>query len=152
VPVERVNYSYHSPANKIPLQWTSGVIVGSTGVNPFDVTANNPNTNYHGGPYPPSWATCEAGIDGNVTIALTAGFSPSINLVAWEYNRAANAWFKLGNNSALYQATFDAIYTQGTFKSSEGSKILVQSSAAITQSAWTDGTIPNPIPGPAQEG
>jgi hypothetical protein len=155
MPVERVNISYHTPANKILLSWASGVYYPGSNAksNPFDVTSNNPNTaGPNSGPYPVTYATCQAGIDGNCTIALTGGFTPSVNLVVWEYNRAASAWFLLGNDSALYQATFDATYTQGTFKASEGSILLVQSSGAITANAWTDGTIDAPTIGAAQEG
>jgi hypothetical protein len=145
--VMRVNTSYHRPCNLIPFRWASSGTVyvpvsGGTAVNPFPVTSVNPNTaGSNSGPLPSVYGTCLAGIDGNTTIALTGGFSPSINMIVWEWNNLAQAWFKLGAASALYQTTFDATYAQSTFLSCEAAVLLIQTSAAITGNAYTDGKI-----------
>lgn len=156
--VHRVNTSYHRPGNLIPLRWaTSGTVytpvAGGTPVNPLSVTSVNPNTAGPGsGPLPPNYGTCLSGIDGNTTIALTGGFSPSINVIVWEWNRVAQAWFKLGAAASLYQTTFDATYAQSTFLSCESAILLIQSSAVITGSAYTDGLIQPAIIGSGMEG
>lgn len=141
--VTRVNSAYHSPRVALPLAWNSGVFYpAGNGVNPFDVTSNSPNTNGpNGGPYPQAWATGRAGIDGNFTVALTAGFTAPISLVAWEWNKVANAWIRLGANSGIYETTFDATYTMNTFQVSENAYVLIQSTAAITDPAYIDGTL-----------
>ena len=151
--VQRINYSYHKPSTLIPFRWThvsttSTWAPKSSPTDCFSIFGNDPNTNA----YPYYYATGEAGPDGNFTLALTAGFTPSISLYIWEYNGLAKAWFKLGNASALYEATFDATYTQGTFKASEGSFILVQSSSAVTQAAYMDGLLLPSQVGAPQEG
>jgi hypothetical protein len=145
---ERVNTSYHRPCNLIPFRWASSGSVytpaaGGTPVNPFSVSGSvNPNTaGPNSGPLPPSYGTCLSGIDGNTTIALTAGFTPSMNVIVWEWNRLAQAWFKLGAAASLYQTTFDATYAQSTFLSCEAAVLLIQSSAAVTGNAYTDGLI-----------
>ena len=155
--VNRINSAYHSPRNLIPMNWgTSGTVFNSAGgqTNPFSVSGSvNPNTaGPNSGPIPIVYATCRAGIDGNCTIALTGGFTPSVNLTAWEYNRTAAAWFKLGAAAALYKTAYDATYTQSTFLASENAYILIQSDAAITGTAYTDGTIDKPVIGARQEG
>ena len=145
---ERVSTSYHKPSSKILKSWSGGVYTpNADNGNPFDVTSNNPNTANGGNPYPPNWATCRGGIDGNTTIALTGGFTPSVNLVVWEWNNSAKVWFQVGSAAAAYKLAFDATYTQGTFKSSENSYYLIQSDSAITQNAWTDGMIDDPRKG-----
>jgi hypothetical protein len=155
--VNRVSTTYHSPRNLIPFYWgSSGSVFNPAGgqTNPFSVSGSvNPNTSGpNSGPIPQEYATCRSGPDGNCTVALTAGFTAPINIIAWEYNRTANAWFLLGGNVSLYQLTFDSTYTQSTFKATENSYILIQSSAAITGKAYTDGTIDSPKIGPPQEG
>lgn len=150
--VQRVNTSYHSPRNLVPMRWgTSGTVFDPTGAgtNPFSVTSVDPN----GATPILEWqATCRAGIDGNCTIAITNGFTPPVNLIAWEYNRVARKWFKLGAAAALYQTACDATFVQSTFLSTENAIILIQSSAVITGAAYTDGSIVSPRVGAAQEG
>lgn len=155
--VNRVNASYHSPRNQIPFNWgTTGTVFNPAGgqTNPFSVSGTvNPNTaGPSSGPISIVQATCRAGIDGNCTIAITAGFTAPVNLIAWEYNRTANAWFRLGAAAALYQTACDSTYVQSTFLASENAYILIQSSAAITGNAYTDGTIDKPTIGAPQEG
>ena len=147
--VTRTNTSYHSPRNLIPMNWgTSGTVFNPAGgqTNPFSVTASvNPNTaGPNSGPISIAQATCRAGIDGNLTVGVTGGFTPPVTLTAWEYNRVANAWMKVGAVAAVYSIAMDATYTQWTFNATESAVILIQSSAAITGSAYTDGTIDSP--------
>ena len=143
--VTRTSSAYHSPRTPLPLAWYDGAYYqpsAATGVNPFDVTSNNPNTNGpNSGPYPPQWCTGRGGVDGNFTVALQAGFTPPVTLVAWEWNRVAGKWFRLGANTTLYETAYDSTYTQSTFDVCENAIILVQSSAAITQVAYMDGTL-----------
>lgn len=150
--VERVNTSYHSPRNLIPMRWgTAGTVYDPTaaGTNALSVTSLDPNG---ATPITENQATCRAGIDGNCTIAITDGFTPPVNLVAWEYNRVAKKWFRLGAAAALYQTTCDATFVQSTFLTTENAIILVQSSAEITGTVYTDGSIQAARIGAAQEG
>lgn len=146
----RVSTSYHSPRIAVPMNWGTGgtVFQNGGGTNPFSLTTQDPNSLK----FPVWFATGRAGIDGNFTVALTSGFTPPINLVAWEWNRTANAWVKLGPNNSLYQTTYDATYAQNVFQASENSYILIQSSAAVTGTALMDGMVDNIIPPAAQEG
>jgi len=149
--VTRVNSAYHTPSSLIPLRWgTSGTVFNSagTGTNPFSVTSQDPNTNN----FPVWYATAQAGIDGNFTIALTDGFTAPINLVFWEYVLKAAKWIRLGNIAALYQLSYDSTYTEGTIFAGENAIILVQTSTAVTGSAYTDGTILPAVIGPGLVG
>ena len=119
------------------------------GTNPFSVSGSvDPNSPL----LPIQYATARGGIDGNMTIALTDGFSPPVTLIAWEWNRVAKKWFKLGPAAALYGTAIDATYAQNTFQVSENAIVLIQSSVAITGAAYTDGMIEPAKVGPLQEG
>ena len=152
--VIRTNTAYHSPRNLIPMNWGSAGaawVGAAAGVNPFSVTSQDPNTNK----FPIQYATGRAGIDGNFTVAVTTGFSPSINLIVWEWNRAANAWFRLGANTGTYEITLDSTYVLSTFQVSENAYVLIQSSAAVTGNAYMDGMIDfqnSGVPGQPEEG
>src|ERR1700723_1933507 len=155
--VTRTNTSYHSPRNLIPMTWgTAGTVFNPAGghTNPFSVTASvNPNTSGpNGGPISIVQATCRAGIDGNLTVGLTNGFTAPVTLTAWEFNRVANAWMKVGPAAAIYAQAMDDVFTQWTFNATESAVILIQSSAAITGNAYTDGTIDSPRVGAQLEG
>ena len=159
--VTRTNSSYHSPRNLIPMNWGStGTVFNPAGgqTNPFSVTGSvNPNTaGPNSGPISIVQATCRAGIDGNLTVGLTNGFTAPVTLTAWEFNRALNSgtggWMKVGPAATVYAQAMDDVFTQWTFNATESAVILIQSSAAITGNAYTDGTIDSPRVGAQLEG
>lgn len=158
--VQRVNYSYHSPCHLLPKRWSaaSTYVPAGGSTYSFSQSSGDPNTSGpNSGPFPINYATGIAGPDGNFTVALTGGFTPSITLTVWEFNRRAfnngdAPWFKLGNSSTLYSAAFDATYTMGTFKASEGSIILIQASGTVTGNVYIDGFAQDATIGTAREG
>lgn len=132
------------------MNWgTSGTVFQQGGgTNPFSVTSQDPNTNK----FPIYYATGRAGIDGNFTVAVEAGFTPPNSFIVWEYNRVASAWFKIGANSGQYEITVDATYAMFTFEVSENAYVLVQSVNVVTGNALMDGVVDFNQVGPPQEG
>jgi hypothetical protein len=104
------------------------------GTNPFSTFATDPNS----GNFPIWYATGRAGIDGIATVGIQAGFTAPVTLYAWEYNRAAAKWYKIGANADQYSVSFDATYGLASFLVSENAYVLIQSNNAITGLAYTD--------------
>jgi len=147
----RVSTAYHSPRHLIPMNWGTNATawVGNNGgTNPFSDSSQDPNSNA----FPIQYCTGRAGEDGNFTVAIEAGFTPPMNLSAWEFNRTAGKWFKLGANSGTYLITCDATYILSTFEVSENAYVLIQSDQPVTGRAWMDGKPDFQVPGNAQEG
>lgn len=153
--MQRTNTSYHSPRIPVAFNWgTNGTVFQKGGgANPFSVTTQDPNTSGpNGGPYPIWYATGRTNIDGIATFAITGGFTPPVTLTAWEWNRAANAWFKIGAAAAEYGHVFDATYGLYSILVSENAYVLITSSAPITGAAYMDCNNDFNSVGAAQEG
>jgi hypothetical protein len=155
---QRVNSNgRHRPSINIPFNWGTGGTVWQNGggTNPFSIVSTDPNVNK----FPQYQGTGVSGIDGTVTIGLTAGFTPPVTLTAWEWNSAltngagvaVGGWMKIGASATQYNEVFDATYASYTFQISENTTYLIQSSAAITGQATMDGNVV-PIPGTQLEG
>lgn len=91
-------------------------------------------------------ATGMSGMDGNVTLTFTSGFTPTLNLTFYEWqadlvNSANASWVRCGNaatGKTSYKATVDSNYAKVAFSIAENTPFLVLADQSVTGNVYTD--------------
>jgi len=87
-----------------------------------------------------SSATGKSGNDGDVTVTLSAGFTPSATLTCWWWNAPEAKWVHSGPDAATYSKAFDATYTSAQFSVPPYTAFMVTSDVHITGNVYVSGT------------